>query len=83
MDNKSWRCVIHREINITPSYLVSNKSDESSVMSGGCGGENINMTLLSHNSSVYFVKIVQKDLCVVWQDDGDMEQTILFSHYLK
>ena len=43
----------------------SNKSDESSVMSGGCGGENINMTLLSHNSSVYFVKIVQKDLCVV------------------
>ena len=73
--------MIHREINITPSYLVSNKSDESSVMSGGCGGENINMTLLSHNSSVYFVKIVQVDLCV--QDDGDMEQTILFSHYLK
>ena len=65
MDNKSWRCVIHREINITPSYLVSNKSDESSVMSGGCGGENINMTLLSHNSSVYFVKMVQVDLCVV------------------
>ena len=73
--------MIHREINITPSYLVSNKSDESSVMSGGCGGENINMTLLSHNSSVYFVKIVHIDLCV--QDDGDMEQTILFSHYLK
>ena len=82
MDNKSWRCVIHREINITPSYLVSNKSDESSVMSGGCGGENINMTLLSHNSSVYFVKIVNRPLCCV-QDDGDMEQTILFSHYLK
>ena len=73
--------MIHREINITPSYLVSNKSDESSVMSGGCGGENINMTLLSHNSSVYFVKIVYIHLCV--QDDGDMEQTILFSHYLK
>ena len=80
MDNKSWRCVIHREINITPSYLVSNKSDESSVMSGGCGGENINMTLLSHNSSQ---NCSNRPLCCRVQDDGDMEQTILFSHYLK